>query len=202
MSPADFRKELVKHMPGYKWTIHQSSCPESYLRATGIQSSGFNRLSTLQVERRDNYAGGGKPRYEAKSAGYGRKAPWLHVAVGLTLAQALRSLQDHYETVASQHGCHASAMQVGRGRGGRHSTLGDWLPPETAPRDGSVILADTGYPWPVLAVWSDFAESWVTTELQASVCNDLNDPAWVTEGELRLRGWMVLPSTRAAEGVE
>jgi len=77
-----------------------------------------------------------------------------------------------------------------------------WLPPETAPQDGSVILADTGYPWPVLAVWSEYAENWVTTELQASVCDDLNDPAWVTESEIKLRGWMVLPATRAVEGVE
>lgn len=196
MSPADFRKELAKVMPGYKWTIHQSHCPESYLCATGIQSSGFNRLSTLHVERRDNYGAGGKPRYEAKSAGYGRKAPWLHVAVGLTLAQALRSLQDHYEAVACQHGCHASAMQVGRGGDGRHSTLGAWLPPEIAPRDGSVILADTGYPWPVLAAWSEYAENWVTTELQASVCEGKADPAWVTEHEDELLGWMELPEVR------
>lgn len=71
-----------------------------------------------------------------------------------------------------------------------------WLAPETAPRDGSVILADTGYLWPVLACWSEYAEKWVTTELQGSVCDGLNDPGWVTESEHLLRGWMPTPATR------
>lgn len=114
MKPADFRKELVKIMPGYKWTIHASRSPERFLVATGTQSSGSNRLSTLQVERRDNYAGSGKPRYEAKSSGYGRRSPWMHVASGQTLAQALRNLQDHYKAMASTYHCLAGDLQVGR----------------------------------------------------------------------------------------
>lgn len=114
MNTADFRKELVKIMPGYKWTVHKSNCPDKYLSATGTQSSGSNRLSTLHVERREDYAGSGHPRYEAKSAGYGAKSPWMHTSSGRTLAQALRSLQQHYERQASTYYGLAGDLKVGR----------------------------------------------------------------------------------------
>jgi hypothetical protein len=94
MNSIEFRKELVKLMPGYTWTVHQSTDPDRYISATGIQSSGFNRLSTLQIERRDRISG---VEYEAKSSGYGKHCPWLSSATGATLAQALRHLQDFYE---------------------------------------------------------------------------------------------------------
>lgn len=114
MKPAEFRAALNKIMPGYKWTVHTSSTQGRVLLATGTQSSGSNRLSTLQVERRDNYAGSGKPRFEVKSAGYGKRAPWLHTANGETLARALRNLQDHYQSMAAMYGSHASDLQAGR----------------------------------------------------------------------------------------
>lgn len=117
MNTPEFRNELVKIMPGYDWTIHKSPSPEHYLLATGIQTSGFNRLSTLQVERRDNYAASGKPRYEVKSAGYGKRAPWLHTESAQTLAKALRFLQDHYETLARTYSTHANDLKTGRARG-------------------------------------------------------------------------------------
>ena len=59
MKPKDFRKELLKIMPGYKWTVHKS------LRAG-------------------------------------------------TLARALRSLQKHYESMASMYANHTSDLQAGR----------------------------------------------------------------------------------------
>jgi len=111
MSPADFRKELVKIMPGYDWTVHKSSNPEGYLRATGIQSSGFNRLSTLQVERREK---DGKAKYEVKISGYGKKTPWHSTSEDGTLARALRSMQTHYENTAATASCFASTMQNAR----------------------------------------------------------------------------------------
>ncbi|KAA0888731.1 hypothetical protein ET418_15235 [Oryzomonas rubra] len=111
MSQAEFRKELVKIMPGYDWTIHKSGNPEIYLCATGVQSSGFNRLSTLQVERRER---DGRVRYEVKSAGYGKRAPWLATAVDDTLARALRVLQNHYENMAATYRSHASYLQHAR----------------------------------------------------------------------------------------
>ena len=62
----DFRKELVKIMPGYDWTVHRTKT-SGYLEATGTRSSGFNRLSTLSVSRREQ---DGKAKYTAKSAGF------------------------------------------------------------------------------------------------------------------------------------
>ncbi|MDU0705511.1 hypothetical protein Q8W75_04295 [Pseudomonas aeruginosa] len=114
MKQSQFRAELVKIMPGYNWTVHASRSSEKLLVATGIQSSGSNRISTLRVERRDDYAGSGKPRYEVSSAGYGTRSPWLHTAQDKTLARALRSLQEHYEGNARKYSIHASDLQRGR----------------------------------------------------------------------------------------
>lgn len=108
---ADFRKELLKVMPGYSWTVHKSHFPDIYLSATGTQSSGFNRLSTLSVERRDR---DGIVTYEVKSAGFGKKAPWVFVNTGSTLAKALRALQDHYRALAHKYRILEADMQNGR----------------------------------------------------------------------------------------
>ena len=117
-SGADFRKELLKIMPGYEWTVHRQSrlFPE-LLEATGIKSSGFNRLSTLFVCRREREQG--RIEYFAKSAGYGTRAPWLHTNSDSTLARALRGLQVHYETMAATYQGHASALQNARATGDR-----------------------------------------------------------------------------------
>ena len=77
-------------MPGYNWTIHKEDkeiagiTGISYLVATGIQSSGFNRLSTLSVSRRVKE---GIVEYEARSAGFGTKSPWMHTHKDGTLAR-------------------------------------------------------------------------------------------------------------------
>jgi len=111
MSPADFRKELTKLMPGYQWTVHRAHDPDKCIKATGIQSSGFNRLSTLVVTRavRADHAS-----YEVRSAGRGKRSPWLHTANDVTLARALRALQNHYEHMASLYAYHAADLQRGR----------------------------------------------------------------------------------------
>lgn len=117
MSSNEFRDELVKIMPGYQWTVHRPTKfartldMPAVLTATGTQSSGSNRLSTLEVTRRDD---AGKVTYTAKSAGYGTRARWLHESTDGTLARALRGLQDHYEAVAATYRSHAEAMKVGR----------------------------------------------------------------------------------------
>lgn len=111
MKTAEFRAELVKLMPGYSWTVHSRRASDIVVIATGIQSAGSNRLSTLRVERRE---ADGAVKYTVRSAGYGRRAPWLHTASDGTLARALRSLQQHYERTAMHYSSHASALQVGR----------------------------------------------------------------------------------------
>lgn len=109
----DFRKELIKIMPGYSWTIHKTSNPER-ITATGIQSSGFNRLSTVQVTRIENDAIWRGLAYEVKSSCFGTKSPWRHTYKDRTLARALRGLQDHYETTANTYHCLAASLQKGR----------------------------------------------------------------------------------------
>lgn len=127
MSAVNFRKELMKIMPGYKWTISREYkrvseiTGISSLVATGIKSSGYNRLSTLSVTRREK---DGIVEYEARSAGNGTKSPWMHMHTDATLARALRGLQDHYEAMAGTYHKLASALQSARAhpneKGGRH----------------------------------------------------------------------------------
>lgn len=111
MNAKEFRAELVKIMPGYSWTVHKTPKGMTYLSATGTQSSGFNRLSTLSVVRLEE---DGVASYEAKSAGFGLRARWLHTSTDGTLARALRGLQDHYEHVSNTYASHANALKKGR----------------------------------------------------------------------------------------
>jgi len=119
MNAKEFRADLEKIMPGYSWTVHQQpKCrdipKDSWpLVATGIQSSGSNRLSTLEVTRRER---DGSVTYTAKSSGYGTRARWLHEHADGTLARALRGLQDHYEATAATYRSHAEALKLGRGK--------------------------------------------------------------------------------------
>lgn len=114
---AEFRAELLKIMPGYAWTVHKQPKYRDVdkanwpLSATGIQSSGSNRLSTLEVCRRVN---GGQATYTAKSAGYGTRARWLHENADRTLASALRGLQDHYKAMADTYRSHERALSGAR----------------------------------------------------------------------------------------
>mgnify|MGYP007066218193 FL=1 len=110
MKAKEFREELVKIMPGYKWTVHRSSDPKLYLRATGVQSKGMNRMSTLQIERREING----IEYIAKIAGYGTHSDWISTNTDRTLARALRGLQNHCETMAREYGNTASTLQDAR----------------------------------------------------------------------------------------
>lgn len=85
-----FRKELAKILPGYKWTVHRTLSTR-VISATGIQSSGFNRLSTIEVTRHIE-----RPWYEAAGYGRGIRALVAGRGYGETLARAIRGLQSHY----------------------------------------------------------------------------------------------------------
>jgi len=109
----EFRAELGKIMPGYKWTVHRSLAA-FFMEATGIKSAGLNRISTLRVCRIEE---AGTVEYEVKSAGFGCHSPWLHENTDGTLARALRGLQDHYETMANEYSSHAHHLQSSRKNG-------------------------------------------------------------------------------------
>jgi hypothetical protein len=110
---AKFREELVKIMPGYKWTVHKPLFKDaSFLEAIGIQSSGFNRLSTMKVTRRETPHD--TADYEVMYAGSGTKSPWLSSAKNGTLARALRHLQEFFEGMARTYAGAANDMQKAR----------------------------------------------------------------------------------------
>lgn len=113
MSPATkFRAKLSQLLPGYSWTVHKAAKGATKLVATGTQSSGFNRLSTLEVtwSARDD-----GDWYDARSAGYGLRAPWLCKNGDVTLARCIRGLQDQYRNTAATYAAHERALQIGRG---------------------------------------------------------------------------------------
>ena len=109
MNRTDFRKELVKIMPGYKWTVRNPSRFDTkekkdlYMEATGIQSAGFNRLSTLWVSRREK---NGAVGYEAKIFGYGLRNSAISSCTwgAKTLARCLRDLQNTCELMKRTYG--------------------------------------------------------------------------------------------------
>jgi len=115
MKSTDFRKELHKIMPGYKWTISRDEFilqnRHSRFEATGIQSAGFSRISTLKVIYTELEYG---EEYEVKSSGFGKNSGWLHSCKNGTLKRALRDLQNHYDTWARAYKSHAEALQAGR----------------------------------------------------------------------------------------
>jgi len=107
----DFRAKLTKLMPGYDWTVHKAAKGATKLVATGTQSSGFNRLSTLEVTWTARESG---DWYTARSAGFGRRAPWLLDSADVTLARCLRGLQDRYKHTAATYAAHERALQNAR----------------------------------------------------------------------------------------
>ena len=112
MNTTEFRKELVKIMPGFSWTVQRpDKMIMGYLCAIGIKTSGFNRLCTLKVQRREN---DGEVRYEVWFSGYGKNSPWLGSMKDTTLAQALRGLQNSLEHRAQLFSGAASYMRDGR----------------------------------------------------------------------------------------
>ena len=120
INTAKFREELVRIMPGYKWTVRRPWTKNDYryMEAEGSQSAGFNRMSTLRVVRRkvDD-----KIEYEVKSAGFGMRVPWCETYKSRTLALALRGLQNkykrnrkHHEDMARHYGRHEMDLEQGR----------------------------------------------------------------------------------------
>ena len=114
MKSTEFRKELRKIMPGYKWTVHRVKYNNpNILHATGIQSSGFNRMSTLYIKRRFS---GRSAEYSAMSSGYGRRDAIKGMFNAPTLARALRGLQQQYEKKSLNYKGLAKDLENGRSK--------------------------------------------------------------------------------------
>jgi hypothetical protein len=111
MTAPEFRKALLKIMPGFRWTVHKSENPR-VLRATGIMSSGSNRLATLQVIREDSEHIG--VTFIARMAGNGTRAIFGPAFRNSTIASALWDLQNHHDRSAATHRVMVSRLQKGR----------------------------------------------------------------------------------------
>lgn len=113
MNTTEFRNEVEKIMPGYKWTVQRPYKGDNgaFFKVTGIQSAGFNRMSTLEIVRREE---DGVAEYEVKIAGYGTRGPWAATCKRETLARALRNLQEQCSAMMRSYNACVAAMIIGR----------------------------------------------------------------------------------------
>lgn len=73
----------------------------------------------------------------------------------------------------------------------------EWLPPESAPRDGTPFLGDFGWPWACFAVWDEHDQHWCIATVQRSPMETGPDNTWLecdTEDPPNLRQWHPLPN--------
>jgi len=106
--PTAFRAELKKRMPGFEWTVRRVSPTAAQMWAEGKQSAGFNRTATLTVTCDT------KGWHEATYYGFGMKSKALAICGGLTVAKALRGLQDILTNQANTYHSGAETMRAAR----------------------------------------------------------------------------------------
>ena len=111
MDSKKFREALVKIMPGCKWTIHRSRKGDLTILATAKETSGFNRLSTLEV----SYSSRNQSDwFEVKYFGNGTRGHLLDKNGDVTLARAVRGLQDRFQRKAAIYSCAAGRISEAR----------------------------------------------------------------------------------------
>jgi hypothetical protein len=72
--------------------------------------------------------------------------------------------------------------------------LKSWKSPESAPKDGTLILADVGLPWAVVAVWNTCIGKWSYANLQAcEMANNTLDTYFENETDTTIKGWLPMP---------
>jgi hypothetical protein len=72
-----------------------------------------------------------------------------------------------------------------------------WQPAATAPKT-RVILADTGYPWPLPCLWDAEAGKWAVAFLNVENQNSAKESQnvwWETEYECAITAWAEMPAT-------
>lgn len=69
-----------------------------------------------------------------------------------------------------------------------------WQFPETAPKDGTPIIIDAGYPYPLVGVWNRIEGRWICAELNSDMFNgEWEDAYFENESYETIRRWMPLP---------
>jgi hypothetical protein len=70
-------------------------------------------------------------------------------------------------------------------------------PPNTAPKDGTAFLANMGWPYLVVCMWSGSDQRWVCANPQIGLYDGEWDDAYFEnewEKESALRGWLPMPA--------
>lgn len=76
--------------------------------------------------------------------------------------------------------------------------MSEWQSPKTAPK-GGVIIANLGFPFPLVATWNKPSSKWVAANLEIDLYNgEWNDSSFSNEyfSEKELLGWMPLPELK------
>lgn len=68
-----------------------------------------------------------------------------------------------------------------------------WQTQETAPKDGTLIIGDFGWPWPLVTCWNDHEQAWVVATLQVNQVNAVLDPYFESDYERKLKRWQPMP---------
>ncbi len=70
-----------------------------------------------------------------------------------------------------------------------------WNKPETAPRNGHLVFANLGWPWPITACWNEYEHRWVYAMAQLNIVDRQEDPYFENEyaEDSELLGWLPLP---------
>ena len=74
--------------------------------------------------------------------------------------------------------------------------FGAWLASSSAPKDGTQLLGDFGYPWPLVASWNTHDNQWVTACMNAQGMRDGTTDIWFEserEEMSQMRRWTPLP---------
>jgi len=73
--------------------------------------------------------------------------------------------------------------------------MGKLNPPDTAPKDGTQIMGDFGWPWLTPAIWNPTDGKWTVALMQMSHDGSDYDVWFETdhEREIDLKGWVEYP---------
>ena len=79
---------------------------------------------------------------------------------------------------------------------GSSALYGTWSPPDTAPRNGTLILGYFGYAGPQVAAWNTHDEKWATVSMMAQGMKNGTTDIWFEtelESAKELKRWTPLP---------
>lgn len=89
-----------------------------------------------------------------------------------------------------------SSKRSGKARSSVAGGSALWLPAATAPKT-RIILASTGYPWPLPCLWDAEAGKWAVAFLNVEKQNAAKESQivwWETEYECAILGWAEMPA--------